>query len=194
MDVRPSTRDSSDLKTTKLKAHRHQVIEIRFQSETAYAEPFQDVVLEVDFKAPSGKTVAAPAFWAGDAAWCVRYASPETGTHSFRTRCSDERNLSLHGRVGTIEIEPYLGDNPLYRHGGIRIADDRRHFCHADGTPFFWLGDTWWMGLCGRLSWPQDFQALARNHNLQNSENFEVGESSFEFLLKNLKKETSVVK
>ena len=35
-----------------------------------------------------------------------------------------------------------------------------RHFQHADGTPFFWLGDTWWMGLCKRLSWPDGFQTL----------------------------------
>ena len=139
------------------------MVEIRFQSETAYAQPFKDVVLDVAFTAPTGKTVVVPAFWAGDADWCVRYASSETGTHSFRTRCSDEGNPSLHGQVGEVLIEPYLGNNPLYKHGGIRVADDRRHFCHADGTPFFWLGDTWWMGLCGRLSWPQDFQALTQN-------------------------------
>ena len=151
------------LKTNPFKAHQNQAIEIRFPSTVAYAEPFKDVVLDVAFTAPSGKTVVVPAFWAGEDSWCVRYASPETGAHSFRTLCSDEGNPSLHGQVGEVEIEPYLGDNPLYRHGGIRVADDRRHFCHADGTPFFWLGDTWWMGLCGRLSWPQDFQALTNN-------------------------------
>jgi len=25
---------------------------------------------------------------------------------------------------------------------------------HSDGTPFLWLGDTWWMGLTTRLDWP----------------------------------------
>ena len=40
------------------------------------------------------------------------------------------------------------------------MAADRRHFEHADGTPFFWLGDTWWMGLCHRLRFPDDFQRL----------------------------------
>jgi hypothetical protein len=30
-----------------------------------------------------------PAFWAGDATWRVRYASPPTGTHRYRTECSD---------------------------------------------------------------------------------------------------------
>jgi Protein of unknown function (DUF4038)/Domain of unknown function (DUF5060) len=120
-------------------------------------------VLDVAFTAPSGKTVVVPAFWVGEQTWCVRYASPETGAHAFRTHCSDEGNPSLHDQVGEVVTEPYLGDNPLYKHGGLRVADDRRHFCHADGTPFFWLGDTWWMGLCGRLSWPQDFQTLAQN-------------------------------
>lgn len=151
------------LNTTPLKAHQHQAIDIRFQSTVAYAEPFKDVVLDVAFAAPSGKSVVAPAFWAGETTWCVRYASPETGVHAFKTQCSDEGNPSLHGQVGEVTVEPYSGDNPLYRHGGIQVSKDRRHFCHADGTPFFWLGDTWWMGLCGRLSWPDDFQALAQN-------------------------------
>src|SRR4029079_13233631 len=40
-------------------------------------------------------------------------------------------------------------------------AEDRRHFEHADGTPFFWLADTWWMGLCHRLHWPDEGKTLA---------------------------------
>ena len=59
------------------------------------------------------------------------------------------------------EIVAYAGDNPLYRHGPLRVAADHRHFEHADDTPFFWLGDTWWMGLCQRLHWPDEFQQLA---------------------------------
>ena len=151
------------LKANSFRAHQNQVAEIRWLSATVYAEPFKDLMLDVAFTAPSGKTVVVPGFWAGEQTWCVRYASPETGAHAFRTQCSDEGNPSLHGQVGEVLIEPYLADNPLYKHGGIRVADDRRHFCHVDGTPFFWLGDTWWMGLCGRLSWPRDFQVLAQN-------------------------------
>jgi hypothetical protein len=60
-----------------------------------------------------------------------------------------------------VKIVPYCEDNPLFQHGPIRVAADRRHFEHADGTPFFWLGDTWWMGLCHRLHWPDEFQRLA---------------------------------
>jgi len=45
-------------------------------------------------------------------------------------------------------------------HGPIKVSADKRHFEHYDGTPFFWLGDTWWMGFCRRLKWPEDFQML----------------------------------
>jgi hypothetical protein len=30
------------------------------------------------------------------------------------------------------------------RHGPLRVSRDGRHLVHADGTPFFWLGDTAW--------------------------------------------------
>src|SRR5579875_49517 len=43
----------------------------------------------------------------------------------------------------------------------VRVASDQRYFEHTDGTHFLWLGDTWWMGLCHRLRWPEDFQKLA---------------------------------
>lgn len=146
-----------------LRTHQNRAVEIRFRSSVAYDEPFKDLLLDVVFVSPSQRVVEVPAFWGGGDTWCVRYASAETGIHTFTTRCSDAGNAGLHGQAGTVEVTAYQGDNPLYRHGGIRVAEDRRHFCHADGTPFFWLGDTWWMGLCGRLSWPDDFQALVRN-------------------------------
>jgi hypothetical protein len=42
----------------------------------------------------------------------------------------------------------------------IRVSANKRHFEHADGTPFFWLEDTWWMGLSERISW-EGFKRLA---------------------------------
>jgi hypothetical protein len=83
----------------------------------------------------------------------VRYASPVTGTHEYRTICNDEEEKGLHDVMGAVEVGPYTGDNPLYKHGALRISADCRHFEHADGTPFLWLADTWWKGLSKRLSW-----------------------------------------
>jgi hypothetical protein len=60
----------------------------------------------------------------------------------------------------TLRVEAYAGSNTHYKHGPLKVNADGRHFEHADGTPFFWLGDTWWMGLCKRLSWPDGFETL----------------------------------
>ena len=136
------------------------VAEWSFSSGKRYADPFADVELDALFTAPDGTERLMPAFWAGGQRWSVRYASSQPGLHRFRTICSDTANAELHGREGNVEIVPYEGRNPLLAHGALRVAVDRRHLEHRDGTPFFWLGDTWWMALCRRLKWPEEFEEL----------------------------------
>jgi len=132
-----------------------------FRSGGTYDDPFNDVELTAVFTDPDGTELRVPAFWAGENAWRVRYVSPKVGRHHYRTECSDTGNPDLHGREGDLEINPYEGDNPLFKHGPLRVSENRRYLEHLDGTPFFWLGDTWWMGLCKRLGWPGEFQQLA---------------------------------
>jgi hypothetical protein len=139
----------------------NKMVELAFTAARDYSDPFRDVTLDAVFETPQGHTLKVPAFWAGGRTWKVRYASPDTGTHRWRTVCSVTGDQGLHDLSGAVTIEPYRGDNPLYRHGPVRVAADRRHFEHLDKTPFFWLGDTWWMGLCQRLHWPEEFQQLA---------------------------------
>ena len=136
------------------------VTEWAFHSAKVYSDPFNDIELDVVFTDPQGREQRVPAFWAGEQAWRIRYAPHSTGRYHYRTICSDAMNPDLHERTGLLEVSPYVGDNPLLRHGSIRVANDHLHLEHEDGTPFFWLGDTWWMGLCKRLSWPDDFQTL----------------------------------
>ena len=136
-------------------------VELSFTSAVDYADPFNQATLDAVFTTPDGRQLRVPAFWAGGKTWRVRYASPTRGRHSFRTECSDTANTALNHVAGAVEIAPYTGDNPLFRHGPVRVADDHRHFVHADGTPFFWLGDTWWLGLVKRLRWPAEFHELA---------------------------------
>ena len=139
------------------------VTESAFQSAKAYPDPFNDVELDVVFRDPRGQEQKVPAFWAGGDEWRVRYAPHSEGRYSYRTVCSDSKNPDLHGRNGLLEVSAYTGDNPLYKHGPVRVADGHLHFQHEDGTPFFWLGDTWWMGLCKRLHWPEGFQTLTED-------------------------------
>jgi len=133
--------------------------EIAFEAKGEHADPFMSVSLDVEFTDPEGTTRKAPAFWAGGKTWKVRYASPVMGTHTFRSICDNESDTGLHGVEGTVEIASYTGDNPLYKHGPLRVSDDKRHFEHHDGTPFLWLGDTWWKCLCKRMTW-EGFQEL----------------------------------
>jgi hypothetical protein len=131
-----------------------------FSSGKQYRDPFNEVELDVIFQRPDKTEQRVPAFWAGENTWRVRYSPPLPGKYTWHTVATDTANRDLHGLTGTLEAAPYKGTSALHLHGPIRVAADHRHFEHADGTPFLWLGDTWWMGLTQRLSWPDDFQAL----------------------------------
>ena len=144
-----------------LRVMRNRLLELAWGSAQAYANPFADVELDVIFTGPGGKEQRVPAFWAGDNLWKVRFAPDREGAYRYRTVCSDPANGGLHGLSGTFECVPCDSRNPLYAHGRVRASADKRHLEHADGTPFFWLGDTWWFGLCKRLGWPENFQGLA---------------------------------
>ncbi len=131
-----------------------------YSSGKQYSDPFNQVDVDVIVTTPKGHEERVPAFWAGGSIWRVRYAPPVPGTYRLRSVCSDTANKDLHNVSSVLNAEAYTGENPHYKNGVLKVAQDRRHFEYADGTPFFWLGDTWWMGLCKRLRWPDDFETL----------------------------------
>lgn len=135
-------------------------IEITLNARNAHAHPFNDTIVDVVFTEPDGNKIRVPAFWDGGATWKVRYASPKIGMHRWVSECNDKNDGGLQAAKGSLRVSPYHGTNAFYEHGPIRVALDKRHFEHADGAPFFWLGDTWWMGLCHRLHFPDEFQQL----------------------------------
>lgn len=137
----------------------HRMREFSLVSSKPYANPFTEIELDAVVTRPDGKQLRVPAYWAGGNDWKFRYASELTGTHLWKTECKDVSNAGLHGISGSIEVVPSTSDNPLFKHGFLRIARDKRHFEHADGTPFFWLGDTWWKCLGKRMPW-EGFQEL----------------------------------
>ena len=145
---------------TTVEANR--VVEITLRSSSVYKNPFVEIELDAVVTQPDGKELRVPMFWAGENEWRLRYASNQLGKHVWRTECTDTANSGLHGISGEIEVVAYEGDNPLYRHGPLRVSTNQRYLEQADGTPFFWLGDTWWKGLCKRLTW-SGFQQLTAN-------------------------------
>ncbi|HET6452949.1 MAG TPA: DUF4038 domain-containing protein, partial [Armatimonadota bacterium] len=119
--------------------------------ELAFTGQGEDAEVEVIFADKDGVEWRVPAFWAGGVDYRVRFAAPSAGRYTYRTP---------DGQTGELEVAPYDGENSLYQHGRLRVAANRRTLEHADGTPFFWLGDTWWMGLTKRLDWPDGFEML----------------------------------
>jgi hypothetical protein len=140
-------------------AVQYEVSEWGYVSGKAYADPFNNVELDVVLTSSKGQW-RVPTYWAGGNEWRVRFAPPEAGTYQVTTVCSDKSNPYLHGQASSLEATAYRGNDPLLAHGPLRIAASKRTIEHADGTPFFWLGDTWWMGLCKRWSWPDDFKLM----------------------------------
>ena len=120
------------------------VFERAFESGEDHADPFRDVEAAVRFEAPSGRTRQVEAFWDGGRTWRVRFSPDEPGTWRYRTSCAVD--AVLEGREGTFECGGPAGER-LGARGPIRLADDLRHFEHADGTAFFYLADTAWNGV-----------------------------------------------
>lgn len=134
------------------------MIEHNFESGKHYDDPFNDIEVDVVLTGPGGSW-RVPAFWRGGSQWTVRFSPPVPGTYPYHLECSDRHNPDLNGGSGQFLVTPYSGTNALLQHGSLKVSGDRRHFEHADGTPFYWLADTWWTGLSERLSW-EDFQEL----------------------------------
>ncbi len=117
--------------------------DIRITTEKNYASPFEDVDVTGTFTGPDGRQLWLLAFWDGDGTWVLRFAPTAVGKWTCTISSTDEDNADFTGSV-SVECVPYAGALAMYRHGFLRVSRDRDYLEHADGTPFFWLGDTHW--------------------------------------------------
>lgn len=136
-----------------------EVFEASFHTRKQHANPFTAIDVDVVFEQGDRRWIV-PAFWSGGGHWTVRFAPPAAGDYRYHVQCTDPTDPDLNGAAQILHVAPSRGPNPLREHGFVRVAADHRHFEHADGTPFLWLGDTWWKGLARRLTW-DGFQELA---------------------------------
>ncbi len=137
---------------------QERMVEWTIESVKRYADPFNDVDVDVIFSR-EGQVWRVPTFWRGGQRWTVRFAPPASGEYAYRLQSTDPDNPDLNGHEGRVSVTAYSGPSELLRHGMLRVSANGRYFQHLDGTPFFWLGDTWWAGLSDRLSW-EGFQKL----------------------------------
>jgi hypothetical protein len=126
--------------------------ELTFSSTRTYDDPLADIEVDVVFTGDSAAW-RVPAFWRGGRRWSVRFTPPDSGRYRYSVESTDPRDNGLNGLTGAVDIRRYSGPNQLLEHGPLRVSENRRSFEHVDGTPFFWLGDSWYSGLSTRLSW-----------------------------------------
>ncbi len=126
--------------------HQWQPCELVFQAAADCADPFDPAVdFHAVFTGPQGARLTIPGFWDGDRTWKIRFTPTAAGTWEYRTSSANRTDRGLHDRQGRLAVQPPTNETLLRRHGGfLRVSDNRRYLTYSDGTPFFWLGDTWW--------------------------------------------------
>ena len=113
-----------------------------FRTSTS-AAPETEFTLELT--SPSGRVFAVTGFWDGGVTWRARFMPVEAGTWLYRTHSVPVVD-GLDGKSGEFVCRREAGNTRFLQHGAVRVSANGRFFEHADGTPFFWIGDTVWYG------------------------------------------------
>lgn len=110
------------------------------------------VKLDVTFTCDDGTSLTIPAFWDGNNIFKVRFAPTKYGVWTYTTKCDEDESLS--GLTGKVGANSYKGDLDIYKHGFVTVQEGKKYFTYADGTPFFYLGDTHWSMLSEEIDSP----------------------------------------
>ena len=127
-------------------ARQWRPVELTLTAATEIPDPFDFVRAKFSaaFAGPAGEQLEVPGFWDGGRSWKIRFTPTAPGAWSYATRFSDTGDAGLHGQRGALDVQGADGEG-LHRHGGfLKLSADGHYLTYTDGTPFFWLGDTWW--------------------------------------------------
>ena len=118
-------------------------MEITLHSSVEYGNPFTATEIDAVFTHADGTRIALPGFWKGGDLWAVRFTPTKAGEWTYTITCKDPVNTGLTAD-GAITAAESAGDTELSRRGFVTSVRGQRYYRYADGTPFFWLGDTNW--------------------------------------------------
>jgi hypothetical protein len=131
--------------------------ELTFTAARSAANPYTDATVWVDLTGPAFKK-RIYGFWDGDRTFKVRIVATESGTWKWQSG-SNPPDDGVAGKSGSFEAvdwtESEKQQNPL-RRGFLRATSNHHALEHADGTPFFALGDTWWATGTNCFRWYDD--------------------------------------
>lgn len=115
--------------------------DIDIKSTYYHENPFLDVDVTASFvHEETGEKIVIPGFWKGENVWCARFAPTKLGRWNYIIESNDE-SLKTAGSLTACKNN---GETEIDRRGFVRLSDKGRYFEYADGTPFYWIGDTNW--------------------------------------------------
>ncbi len=138
--------------------HVYEIVEVSFTGALSYENPYMEVDLWVDLEGPGERKYRIPAFWDGGQIWRARLAATAPGLWSWSTS-GETRDPGLDGKSGSFAAISWTGEEKaanINRRGFIRVSDNGHTLEYADGTPFFYTGDTRWTALTAVYAWHSD--------------------------------------
>lgn len=131
--------------------------ELTFTAANTYKNAYTDVIVWVDLTGP-GFNKRIYGFWDGGQIFHLRIVATQPGTWTWKSGSSPE-DPGLAGKSGSFTVvdwtEAEKTENPL-RRGFVRATANKHALEHADGTPFFIIGDTWYSVPANRFRWYDD--------------------------------------
>lgn len=119
---------------------------IQIPGEYTNEQKYLEIGVTAQFVGPDGREVAVNGFWDGGRTWRVRFAPSLPGEWAYSIQAVDNQGeiAASNGRFRAIPpAADLLDENPNYR-GFLQSSENGRYLTYADGTPFFWMGDTAW--------------------------------------------------
>jgi hypothetical protein len=131
--------------------------ELTLTAANTYKNAYTDVTVWVDLEGP-GFNKRVYGFWDGAQTFHLRIVATQPGTWTWKSG-STPNDPGLTGKSGSFQAvdwtEAEKTSNPL-RHGFVRSTANHHALEHADGTPFFAIGDTWYSVGANRFKWYDD--------------------------------------
>ena len=141
------------------KVHVWEKQELTFTAANSYKNAYTEVTVWVDLVGP-GFNKRVYGFWDGGQTFHLRIVATQPGTWTWKSG-SNPVDPGLSGKSGSFNAikwtEAEKAENPL-RHGFVRATANQHALEHADGTPFFAIGDTWYSVGTNRFRWYDDNQ------------------------------------
>ncbi len=133
--------------------HVWEVQEITLQSTVEYQNPYRDVVCWIELEGPE-RPLRVYGYWDGGRTFKVRFVATAPGEWRWRTGSNQPDDPGLNGGTGALRAVLWTDQEKrqnINRRGFIRSSTNGHALEHADGTPFFLLGDTWLAASTWRL-------------------------------------------